>query len=64
MLADDHKYPMTVGLYTMLNQGQNQPALYSLVITGVLMAVLPLVVLFLFLQRYWRIDLVSGAIKA
>jgi multiple sugar transport system permease protein len=64
MLSDDHKYPMTVGLFTMLNQGANQPALYSLVIAGALLAVLPLVALFLFLQRFWSIDLVSGAVKS
>jgi multiple sugar transport system permease protein len=64
MLADDHKYPMMVGLYTMLNQGANQPALYSLVIVGTLLAILPLIVLFLFLQRFWRIDLVSGGVKS
>ena len=64
MLADDHKYPMMVGLYTMLNQGANQPALYSLVITGTLLAVLPLIVLFLFLQRFWKLDLVSGGVKS
>ena len=63
MLADDRKYPMTVGLFTMLNQGANQPALFSLVITGSLLAVLPLIALFLFLQRFWSIDLVSGAVK-
>ncbi|MDQ1295351.1 MAG: multiple sugar transport system permease protein [Actinomycetota bacterium] len=48
----------------MLNQGANQPALYSLVIAGALLAVLPLVALFLFLQRFWSIDLVSGAVKS
>jgi multiple sugar transport system permease protein len=64
MLSDDRKYPMTVGLFTMLNQGANQPALYSLVIAGALLAVLPLVALFLFLQRFWSIDLVSGAVKS
>jgi multiple sugar transport system permease protein len=63
MLSDDRKYPMTVGLYTMFNQGVAQGALYSLVVTGALLAVLPLVALFLFLQRYWRIDLVSGSVK-
>jgi ABC-type maltose transport system permease subunit len=26
-------------------------------------ALLPLVVLFLALQRYWRVDLLSGAVK-
>jgi multiple sugar transport system permease protein len=63
MLSDDHKFPLTVGLYTMLNQGNTTPALYTLVVTGVLLAIVPLVALFLSLQRYWRIDLFSGAVK-
>ena len=63
MLSDDRKFPLTVGLYTMLNQGNTTPALYTLVVTGVLLAIIPLVALFLSLQRYWRIDLFSGAVK-
>jgi multiple sugar transport system permease protein len=63
MLSDDQKFPMTVGLYTLLNQGASQPALYSLVITGALLSILPLAALFLSLQRYWRIDLISGSVK-
>jgi multiple sugar transport system permease protein len=63
MLGDDQKYPVTVGLYTMLLQGANQPAQYSLVITGSLLSVFPLIALFLSLQRYWRVDLSSGAVK-
>jgi multiple sugar transport system permease protein len=63
MLGDDRKFPLTVGLVTMLKQGNAQPALYNLVITGALLSVLPLVALFLTLQRYWRIDLMTGAVK-
>jgi multiple sugar transport system permease protein len=63
MISDDHRFPMTVGLYSMLNQGASQPALYSLVVMGVFLSVLPLIALFLFLQRYWRLDLVSGGVK-
>lgn len=63
MLGDDRKFPLTVGLVTMLEQGTYQPALYNLVITGALLSVLPLVVLFLSLQRYWRIDLMTGAVR-
>ncbi|MFI6760817.1 carbohydrate ABC transporter permease [Micromonospora sp. NPDC050417] len=63
MISDDERFPMTVGLFSMLNQGASQPALYSLVITGVLLSILPLIALFLFLQRYWRLDLVSGGVK-
>jgi multiple sugar transport system permease protein len=63
MISDDHRFPMTVGLYSMLNQGASQPALYSLVVMGVFLSVIPLIALFLFLQRYWRLDLVSGGVK-
>jgi multiple sugar transport system permease protein len=63
MLSDDKRFPMTVGLYTMLNQGADQPALYSLVVMGVFLSIIPLIALFLLLQRYWRLDLVSGGLK-
>jgi len=63
MLSSDDKFPVTVGLFTLLNQGQTVPALYSVVIIGVLVSVLPLIALFLTLQRYWRLDLVSGSVK-
>jgi multiple sugar transport system permease protein len=64
MISDDEKFPLTVGLYTLLNQGATLPALYTLVITGSLLSIIPLILLFLYLQRYWRADLLSGAVKA
>jgi multiple sugar transport system permease protein len=64
MLSDDTKFPLTVGLHTLLSQGADQPALYSQVIAGALLSILPLVALFLSLQRYWRVDLISGSVKA
>jgi len=64
MLQDPSLYPVTVGLSAMLNQGTSQPALYTLTITGSLLAVLPLIALFLTLQRFWRVDLAAGAVKA
>jgi len=63
MLSDGDTFPLTTGLYTMLNQGAQQPALYSLVIAGVVISIIPLIALFLTLQRYWRIDLISGGLK-
>jgi multiple sugar transport system permease protein len=63
MLADDGRFPLTVGLYTLLVTGANQPALYTLVITGALLSIIPLIALFLTMQRYWRTDLSSGAVK-
>ena len=64
MLGDDRKFPLTVGLYTLLNRGNTVPALYTSVIVGSLLSIIPLVALFLTLQRYWRVDLISGAVKA
>ncbi len=63
MLSDENKFPLTVGLYTLLNRGSSAPALYSLVVTGALLSIIPLIVLFLALQRYWRTDIASGAVK-
>ena len=63
MLADDQKFPLTVGLYTLLATGANQPSLYTLVITGALLSIVPLIALFLTMQRYWRTDLSGGAVK-
>ena len=63
MLSDENKFPLTVGLWTLLNRGSYQPALYSLVVTGSLLSIIPLIILFLALQRYWRTDIASGAVK-
>ncbi|WP_327426629.1 MULTISPECIES: carbohydrate ABC transporter permease [unclassified Streptomyces] len=64
MLSDDEKFPITLGLFTLLKQGSNTPALYTLVITGAMLAVIPLVALFLVIQRFWSLDLLSGAVKS
>jgi multiple sugar transport system permease protein len=64
MLSDDEKFPITVGLHTLLEQGANTPALYTLVITGAFLAVFPLIALFLVIQRFWSLDLLSGAVKS
>jgi multiple sugar transport system permease protein len=63
MLSDENKFPLTVGLYTLLNRGTTAPALYSLVVTGSLLSIVPLMIAFLALQRYWRTDLAAGAVK-
>jgi multiple sugar transport system permease protein len=64
MLGSDRLFPITVGLSGLLNQGASQPAMYTSVITGSLLSVIPLVALFLTLQRYWQVDLAAGAVKS
>ena len=39
-------------------------AIYNLVITGSLLTIVPIVVAFLFLQRYWQSGLAAGSVKA
>jgi multiple sugar transport system permease protein len=64
MLGDDKLYPLTVGLNGLLNQGANQPSMYTAVVTGALVSIIPLIALFLTLQRYWQVDLAAGGVKA
>ncbi|WP_306205095.1 carbohydrate ABC transporter permease, partial [Actinoplanes sp. RD1] len=64
MLGNDKLFPVTVGLSGLLNQGAQQPAMYTAVVTGALLSVVPLVALFLALQRFWQVDLAAGAVKA
>jgi multiple sugar transport system permease protein len=63
MLNNSNLYPLTLGLYGMLMPTGGQPNQYSLVIGGVFLAIVPLAILFLSLQRFWRIELISGGIK-
>lgn len=64
MLGSDTLFPITVGLSGLLNQGASAPSLYTLVITGALLSIIPLIALFLLLQRFWKVDLAAGAVKA
>jgi len=67
VLNDPRLFPLTVGLSQWNSQatagGAGAQALYPLVITGSLIALLPLLVVFLFLQRYWRSGLATGSVK-
>jgi multiple sugar transport system permease protein len=64
MLSDDETFPVTVGLFSLLQQGASKPALHTLVITGALLSIVPLIALFLGLQLHWRVDLLSGVVKS
>jgi len=63
MLGDDKLFPITVGLSGLLNQGASVPSLYTLVIMGALISIIPLIAMFLVLQRFWKVDLAAGAVK-
>ncbi|MFD9325022.1 carbohydrate ABC transporter permease [Streptomyces sp. NPDC060065] len=63
MLNDEKLYPVNLGLFMWNSVTQQQPEYYSLVITGSLVAVVPLIVAFVCLQRFWRSGLTAGAVK-
>ncbi|GAA2911782.1 carbohydrate ABC transporter permease [Streptomyces mexicanus] len=63
MLSDQHLYPVSLGLYQWNSQASVSPEYYPVVITGSLLAVLPLILAFVLLQRFWRSGLTAGAVK-
>ncbi|TRO59454.1 carbohydrate ABC transporter permease [Streptomyces phaeochromogenes] len=68
MLNDPSLYPITVGLSSWAAQAQNGGAgassdMLALVVTGSLISILPLVIAFLLLQRYWQSGLAAGGVK-
>ena len=63
VLSRTELFPVTLGLYAWQGQALGNPDIVSLVITGSLVASLPLVVLFFSLQGYWRAGATAGAVK-
>ncbi len=60
-------FPLTVGLKQWNEQayggGGGSVAVLNLVITGSLLAIIPLIAVFLVLQRYWQSGLAMGGVK-
>ncbi len=68
LLNDPINFPLPVGLQawnSLINTsgGSGMDALYPLILTGALISTIPLVCLFLVLQRYWRSGLAAGSVK-
>lgn len=65
MLSNPQWYPLTVGLSTWSQQatGVGAVPIYNLVITGSLLTIVPVVIIFLFLQRFWQSGLSAGSVK-
>ena len=59
-------YPLTVGLAQWNSQataGGGATSAFNIVITGSLISVVPLIIAFIFLQRYWQSGLGTGGVK-
>ncbi|MFD0372814.1 carbohydrate ABC transporter permease [Streptomyces sp. NPDC127114] len=63
MLSDQKLFPLSLGLYAWNSNAHAEPDFYPLVVTGSLLAVVPLVVAFVSLQRHWKAGLTAGSVK-
>jgi multiple sugar transport system permease protein len=64
IFSQNNLYPLTVGLGLWAERGQNSgnAELFPLVVVGGLVTIIPLIALFLVLQRYWRSGLLLGSL--
>ena len=62
-ISDDKLYPMTLGLsvWNTATSGQTPP--YTVIILGSLISILPLIIAFLTLGRYWQGGISDGSVK-
>jgi multiple sugar transport system permease protein len=63
MLRSEELFPVTLGLYSWNTQINQIPEFRGYVLVGALLSIIPLIVTFLLLQRYWRSGLGTGALK-
>jgi multiple sugar transport system permease protein len=66
MLNSGKLLPLTVGLAQLQATsaaGGGAQALFSTVITGAFVSIIPLVIAFLYLQRFWQTGLATGGVK-
>lgn len=66
VLSSRDLLPITVGLAAMNSQaaaGGGAQVLFTVVLTGALVTITPLIAAFFFLQRYWQSGLTLGAVK-
>ena len=60
MVSSAELKPVTLGLYGMMSYFSPDK---GAVMLGALLGVIPLIVLFIFLQRFWQSGLAAGAVK-
>ncbi|MGW7412907.1 carbohydrate ABC transporter permease [Streptomyces sp. NPDC054863] len=63
MLSDQKLFPLSLGLYAWNSGAHAEPTYLPMVVTGSLLAVIPLIVAFVSLQRHWKAGLTAGSVK-
>lgn len=63
VLDDSSLYPVTVGLVDWSQQSASVAQLGTLTIVGSFVSVIPILIAFIALQRYWRSGIAAGGVK-
>ncbi|WP_203615594.1 carbohydrate ABC transporter permease [Streptomyces sp. SID13726] len=63
MLNGERSFPVTLGLFSWVQQAQTSRDMNTLVLTGSLLSIVPLAVFMFALQRYWRSGILMGSLK-
>lgn len=66
LFTNQRLYPVTLGLAQWnfsLSSGYGRNVLYSLLVTGGIISMIPTIVIFTVLQRYWRSGITTGAVR-
>ncbi|MFE3849744.1 carbohydrate ABC transporter permease [Streptomyces griseorubiginosus] len=63
MLNGERSFPVTLGLFSWVQQAQTSRDMNTLVLTGSLLSIVPLAVFMFALQKYWRSGILMGSLK-
>ncbi|HZE39078.1 MAG TPA: carbohydrate ABC transporter permease [Stackebrandtia sp.] len=63
MLSDPHLFPITLGLTTWQSFASRDPILYQLTVGGAFVSVIPLMIMMVILQRFWKTGITQGSVK-
>ncbi|MET7488470.1 carbohydrate ABC transporter permease [Streptomyces sp. NPDC005538] len=63
MLNGERSFPVTLGLFSWVQQAQQSRDMNTLVLTGSLLSIIPLAVFMFALQKYWRSGILMGSLK-
>lgn len=63
VLNDPKYFPVTLGLNSWSNQTTSVPGLEILTIVGAFVSIIPIIAIFIALQRFWRSGLAAGGVR-
>ena len=63
MLSDTNLFPAALGIYSWQGRTLADPEYAQLVVVGSLVTIIPVIILFISLQRFWKAGIGSGALK-